>query len=134
MSKLVDELMMEHKAILNNINEIKQLGVTSEAGQKKLVLAKKSLLAHLKKEDEQLYPKMNQAAKTNPELQNSLNLFAKDMDKISASALAFFDKYAHGGSGIEFARDFGALIGTLSQRITKEENILYKKYNSIVGG
>ncbi|MGX5175370.1 hemerythrin domain-containing protein [Aliikangiella sp. IMCC44653] len=131
MSRLVEELKQEHKAIVHNLNQIKALGVTSEEGQKKLALAKAGLLAHLRKEDEKLYPKMKIEAAANPELKRTLDLFGKDMDKVSSAALAFFDKYAGGGSGLEFAKDFGLLIATLTQRIHKEENVLYEKYNQI---
>jgi hypothetical protein len=41
MTRLVDELIREHQAIIDNLNKIKSLGVTSEAGQKQLTLAKK---------------------------------------------------------------------------------------------
>jgi hypothetical protein len=105
--------------------------VTSEEGKKKLILAKKSLLAHLKKEDEQLYPKLHKEADKSPDLKRTLELFAKDMDKISKDALRFFDKYSEGGSGIEFAKDFGSLVATLSQRIQKEERIIYQKFKEI---
>lgn len=131
MSRLVDELKKEHQAIVENLTKIKTLGVTSAEGQKKLALAKKSLLAHLKKEDEQLYPRLNQEAQKNPDLKRTLDLFAKDMNNISSAALKFFDKYDGGGSGIEFAKDFGSLVATLSQRIQKEERIIYAKYDEI---
>lgn len=132
MTRLVDELIIEHKAIVENLNQIKTLGVTSEEGQKKLALAKKSLLAHLKKEDKHLYPKLYQEAQKNSELKRTLELFAKDMDKISSDALRFFDKYDGGGSGLEFAKDFGSLAATLTQRIQKEERIIYQKFKEII--
>ncbi|WP_444996005.1 hemerythrin domain-containing protein [Aliikangiella sp. IMCC44359] len=131
MAKLVDELQHEHKNIVGNLNQIKMLGVTSSEGQNKLRLVKKSLLAHLKKEDERLYPLLKSAAQSNPELKRILDMFAKDMDKISKDAMAFFDKYSNGGSGLEFAKDFGTLLAILSQRIHKEENIIYAKYRDI---
>ncbi len=131
MTHLVDELIREHQSIVAQLNEIKLLGVTSDEGQKKLALAKAGLLAHLEKEDHQLYPTLKREAKTSPELKRTLELFAKDMDKISNDALKFFKKYENGGSGIEFAKEFGLLLAILSQRIHKEENIIYAKYNSV---
>jgi hypothetical protein len=85
----------------------------------------------LKKEDEQLYPKLNKEALSNADLKRTLDLFAKDMDKISQDALNFFKKYEGGGSGIEFAKDFGSLVATLNQRIQKEEKIIYAKFKEI---
>ncbi len=131
MTRLVEELKKEHQAIIENLKEIKTLGVTSDEGQRKLALVKKSLLAHLDKEDRQLYPKLEQEAQKNPELKKTLAFFAKDMEKISSSALAFFEKYSDGGEGIKFASDFGTLVATLTQRIYKEEQIIYQKFNEI---
>ena len=125
MSNLVEELKSDHAVIAETLNKVKNLGITSEEGQNILLAAKNGLLAHLRKEDEQLYPVLNNAAESNAALKQTLDMFAKDMEVISKAALDFFDKYSTGGSGVEFAKDFGRLFATLSQRISKEENILY---------
>ena len=62
MSKLVDELKKEHSVIVETLNKVKNLGFVSEEGQNILLAVKKNLLAHLKKEDEQLYPFLKNAA------------------------------------------------------------------------
>ncbi len=131
MSKLVDELKRDHSVIAETLNKVSSLGVTSKEGQNTLLAAKSSLLAHLKKEDEELYPVLNNAAESDATLKQTLDVFAKDMTGISKAALDFFEKYSTGGSGIEFAKDFGRLFGKLSQRISQEENILYKKHDEI---
>ena len=131
MSKLVDELKREHSAIVETLNKVKSLRITSEEGQNTLLAAKSGLLAHLNKEDEQLYPVLNNAAESDAVLKRTLDTFAKDMDEISKVALEFFEKYSTGGSGIEFAKDFGRLYAALSQRISKEENIIYAKYDEL---
>ncbi len=131
MSRLVEELKQDHKVIAETLNKVKGLGITSEEGQSTLLSAKAGLLAHLKKEDEQLYPVLNNAAKSDDNLKRQLDIFAKDMEGISIGALEFFAKYSSGGSGIEFAKDFGSLFATLSQRIGKEESIIYKKYDEL---
>lgn len=95
--------------------------------------AKAGLLAHLKKEDEQLYPKLHSAAKSDPALQRTLDIFASEMDVISKDALAFFKKYGSGGSGLDFSRDFGRLFAKLGQRIRAEETMLYKKFDELDG-
>ncbi|WDE04368.1 hemerythrin domain-containing protein [Thalassomonas viridans] len=131
MSALIKELTAEHVEITMALNKAKQLGIQSPRGREALLAVKKGLLAHLEKEDRLLYPALNRAAQSNSSLKRTLDVFAADMDKVSASALAFFDKYADGGSGIEFAKEFGGLFATLSQRIRKEETILYKKFDEV---
>lgn len=131
MSMLVERLKREHGSLVEMLNKVKELGIGSREGQHKLLAAKIGLLAHLKAEDGQLYPAMNQEAKNNESLRRTLDLFARDMEMVSKEALGFFDKYAHGGSGLEFAKDFGRLYTVLSQRISKEEKSLYPEYDKL---
>lgn len=131
MTRLIESLKAEHLVIAQTLNKVKAAGINTKEGQVILLSAKKGLLAHLKKEDRELYPLLNKAAESDQNLKRTLALFANDMNDISFRALAFFDKYSANASGIEFARDFGGLFATLSQRIRKEENIIYKKFDEI---
>ncbi len=131
MSVLVNELKSEHAKIAKVLEQASSLGITSPEAQKMLLEAKAGLLAHLKKEDEKLYPVLRKAAEKNPDLKRVVDHFAKDMEAISQVALDFFDKYAEGGSGFEFGKDFGRLFSSLSNRIHREESILYQKYIEI---
>ncbi|OQY20356.1 MAG: hypothetical protein B6I36_01400 [Desulfobacteraceae bacterium 4572_35.1] len=131
MSELVKQLKKEHIAICDALNKVKSFGITSEQGRKAMFAAKKGLLAHLKKEDLQLYPTMHKAAQNDTKLKGTLDVFAKDMDVISQKALDFFAKYEKGGSNMEFAKDFGTLIAILNHRIRREENTLYPKYDEL---
>ena len=132
MSRLIDELKQDHVVLVETLNKIKSLGIASEEGQKTLLAAKGALLAHLAKEDKELYPTLNKAAETDADLKSTLDFYAKDMDKISKGALTFFEKYAGGGSGMEFAKDLGKLFGDLGARVRKEESTIYIKYNELV--
>ncbi len=131
MSRLTQELTDEHEAIITKLNDIKRAGISSVDGQKKLQMIKFSLLAHLQKEDTLLYPRLEKEAKSNDSLQRTLDMFASDMEAITHIAMNFFDKYSSGGSGEQFAREFGQLFATLSIRIKKEEKIIYAKYDEI---
>ena len=131
MSKLIDELKEEHTRITTTLNKVEKIGAFSKKGQEVLLSAKSTLLSHLKKEDEQLYHVLRESAKKDTALKKTLDMFAKDMEKISKSVLEFFDKYSEGGSGMEFAKDYGRFFAALSSRIRREEDILYAKYNEI---
>lgn len=131
MSVLVERLKKEHALIVDVLNKVKEIGISSKEGQDKLLSVRTVLLAHLKVEDEQLYPALNKEAEKNDMLKRTLDLFAREMETISKEALHFLDKYLSGGSGLEFARDFGRLYMNLSQRIRKEEDILYPEYDKL---
>ncbi len=74
---------------------------------------------------------MRKAAENDANLKRTLDLFTKDMEGITKVALDFFSKYANGGSGMEFAKDFERLFASLSQRIRKEKNIIHEKFNDL---
>lgn len=131
MQNLVNELKEDHKKLVSVLAEVKNKGVVTNEGLQTLFSAKAALLAHLKKEDTFLYPQLKKAAETDPALKTTLDIFAKDMDKITTQVLAFFDKYSNGGSGIEFAKDIGGLLSVLGARIQREEGALYPEYIKI---
>lgn len=131
MSDLIEELKKDHVEIVEMLSKVKELGIGTNEGKEMLLSAKGGLLAHLKKEDRKLYPALKTAAERNDSLKHTLEIFAKDMDSVSKTALEFFEKYAHGGSGVEFAKDFGRLAAVLKIRIEKEEKILYPEYKKL---
>ncbi len=131
MSILIKELMKDHLEIVATLDEIKELGILSKEGQAKLLSAKERLLAHIKKEDEQLYPVLKKAAKNNKQLKSALDLCAIDMENVSRIVLEFFDKYSRGASGEELQREFENLSVALGKRIRNEEDILYEEYDMV---
>jgi iron-sulfur cluster repair protein YtfE (RIC family) len=131
MSNLVNELKSDHKELVSVLTQIKAKGIVSQEAVALLMKAKGALLAHLKKEDTFLYPALNNAAANDKNLKSTLDIFAKDMDKITQSVQAFFNKYEKGGEGLEFAKDIGNLISVLGSRIQREENALYPEYDKI---
>ncbi|MBI5970137.1 MAG: hemerythrin domain-containing protein [Deltaproteobacteria bacterium] len=131
MDRLISEFQRDHVVIMDTLNVVKRHGLSSREGKDGLNSVRDTLLAHLKKEDAHLYPVLRKAAEKDEALKQTLDLFAKDMAEISNAALKFFAKYAAGGAGTEFARDFGGLYATLQGRIRKEENNLYKAYEKL---
>lgn len=131
MSRLIEELKTDHSVLLSMLNRVKELGISSEDGQKILIQSKEALLGHLNKEDRDLYPALRKAAEKDKNLQGIIDLFAKDMEKVSKAALDFFNKYSVGSTGIEFAIDYGKFLGELRIRMKKEEVILYPEYDRI---
>ncbi len=71
MSALIEEFKREHAKIFDMLNEVKELGILSKEGQARLMFIKAHLLAHLKKEDEKLYPVLRKEAEDNERLKNT---------------------------------------------------------------
>lgn len=131
MEKLVNKLIEEHQQILATLRKVNDLGIYSEQGKMLLLESKNALISHLMREDREFYPILHEAALNDAVLRRTLEIFANDMGTISKTALDFFDKYKTGGSGIEFARDFGRLFSVIQMRIGREERILYPEYMKI---
>ena len=129
MSSLIENLKKEHAAILEAMDRMKESGASSAAGKEAAVQVRESLLSHLKREDEFLYPPLQKAAKDDPSLRIKLNMMAEDMQKITKAARDFFTRYHNGGEGLEFIKDFGSLAGKLNIRINWEESQLYPEYD-----
>jgi len=130
-SILVYELKKDHEAVLGLLEKLRSANIDSKEAQGCLLSIKTALLTHLRKEDTQLYPVLKRAAEKDGNLKQTLNMFAQDMDTVSKTALEFVDKYAHGGDKFSFARDLGKITIAVKTRISKEENILYNKFDQI---
>ncbi len=131
MSALIDEFKKEHSEIIDTLKEIKELGVLSEEGQAKLISAKESLLEHLKKEDEQLYPVLRKEAEHNEKLKELLDVFAADMENVSKVVMEFFDKYSEEVVDSAVTSAFEHLFAAFRNRLRNEEDILYEEYEKI---
>ena len=131
MSALINEFKKDHTKILDTLKEIKELGVLSEEGQAKLISAKESLLEHLKKEDELLYPFLRKEAEHNVKLKEILDVFAMDMENVSRVVMDFFDKYSEDVIDSAVTDEFEQLFAAFRNRIRHEEDILYEEYEKL---
>lgn len=133
MARLIDELKKDHAAIEKMLTRAKSPNITHQEAHKILLEAQASLIAHLRKEDLQLYPVLNRAAAGDANLKRTVDFYTKDMDEITRNAVDFFKKYSAPNApiDIEFAKAFGRLFATLTQRQRSEENCLYKEYEKL---
>ncbi|GLU34043.1 hypothetical protein Busp01_38850 [Trinickia caryophylli] len=83
------------------------------------------VMAHLAREDRSLYPQMQQHAVT----KDLATSYASEMKGISQEVLTFFDSLERGKTGMDFARQMGAAIVHLRQRMTREEIRLYPAFD-----
>lgn len=134
MSALTDDLKKEHSAVKDLIEKIRKMEIGSPEQIESLKKIKDALLAHLKKEDEHLYPVLKKKMAEDKRLASTVEWFINDMDKVSKEALDFFEKYTKEGSDLSsFPADFGKFVALLSDRIRKEETTLYPAYDKVVG-
>jgi hypothetical protein len=131
MTELIETLKAEHADIKEALLTLHELGIDAQEGKKNLLTVKEKLLAHLKKEDTHLYPKLLKAAKTDPIIEDAMDFFSQDIEVVSEVALNFFEKYANNISVTDFEKDFITLTDLLAQRIQKEEAVIYLMYDQL---
>lgn len=132
MSALIDELKRQHVEIEKMLEKLKDPRVSNREAHSILLSAQRSLLAHLRKEDAELYPALRRAAAQDSRLKRTVEFYARDMEEITADAGAFFTRYS-GDAEIdrEFAKRFGALFATISRRLRSEERTIYDEYERL---
>lgn len=126
----LEEFQKEHIQIQEAVKLVKEKGISTREGRDLLFSIKDMLIKHLKNEDTYLYPVLTEAGKTDIHILNTMNVFIKDMDMVVKQVEDFYAKYSAESSGFDFARSFGGLCAILSNRINREESILYKEYEN----
>ncbi len=134
MSDLVRTLREEHRALVVHLEAAARLGPGSPGAKRELDAVKALVLAHLDREDRVFYKALEQAARTDKEVETALQRFAKDSGEVSRRAIAFFERYEHGGEGIEYARAFGEFLASLRIRLRHEEDVLYPLFEQVLLG
>lgn len=144
MSRLVEELKVDHFHIRQVLGRVKDRNLTTSERFEIFITAKALLLSHLDKENQELYPVLRYAAQIDPQSQSTLETFEKDMLGIASQATGFFCKYASLDTvnseieadpnyAVELARSLETLTTLLGRRLGLEELSLYPVYDCIVG-
>ncbi|MGC8502871.1 hemerythrin domain-containing protein [Desulfurella sp.] len=132
MSKLIDDLLKEHKKLFSLLDELHN--IDKEGAREKLFESKNLFLMHLDKEDRFLYSKFDEAKSKGVNVEENVLKFKEEMEEISKDVVNFFDTYKKGITDkIQFARDFGKIYGMLKIRMIKEETQLYPVYEKHFG-
>lgn len=131
MSNLTSTLKLQHLFVSNLLEAAQWIGVGKPEAQQKLKAAKTHLLAHFKLEDTLLYPVLFEAAETNVELKRTLEMLAKDMAGVSNELMSFFEQCDRRGHQRQSTQDIGNILLLLQTRIRREEDILYKEFDTL---
>lgn len=131
MRRIVPQLKHDHAELKAVLEEVRQQGIGTPAGRQTLLAARALFVDHIRREDEEFYPDYRRLARQDPSRAATADQFSQEMVALGGQILAFFDKYRDGGSGIEFAVDFGRMAALLQSRWHKEEAILYARYEEM---
>lgn len=131
MSTLTDRLRHDHADLRSVLERVRDLGIGTPQGRAALLDARALFVDHIQREDAEFYPALRNLARIDPGARAHADQFSAEMTKISGDILAFFDKYRDGGSGLEFAIDFGRMHAMLHLRWHKEESILYARHDRL---
>jgi len=129
---LIDDLKKEHALVLEMLENAKNYGILSKNGQDSLISIKENLVAHLDKEEHELYPYLEKYAEKNEDFLETLKFFEKKMNYIADYARSFFDKYIGVEEELNFFTDFSVFFGLVKQRIRDEEEVIFKKYEELL--
>ncbi len=124
---------MEHVEIKKALDRIDSIGHFSEEVRVELLIIKDHFLVHLKKEDLDIYPKLQKASMDDEELKNILQFFEDEAELISKFVHIFLDKYSvRNVSSVGFQREFDMIYSVLIKRIEHEEEILFPEYEKLI--
>ena len=129
MTSLISELKEEHKILKSLLSDVYSYISSAEKKMEFVAKLKDIVVAHITKEDTELYPFLNKEAEKDNNLKIKLELFAKDWSGISDFATYYIEKYSNGEFDGSFPDDTAKLLSTLRQRMMKEEISLYSEYD-----
>lgn len=127
---MIESIRREHSEIIDKLNKIKKIGVSSKEGEDELLSVKGFILKHMRNEEKGFYPEIREMAKHNKKLEAILNEFDDDMDRILQYSLGFFDGYCVSNrSNMPIVIE--TFIEVLRRRILREDNILIPLYKKL---
>jgi regulator of sigma D len=128
MDRLIKELKEEHVELFGLLEAFKKgRGVDGTGWKEKLFSARKLFQDHLKKEDEELYPRLIKKWAGDKSMENIVKKFIADMKVISKETMAFLDRYDTTSSGSDFMKDYAEMMVDLKSRMQEEEDKLFKE-------
>jgi iron-sulfur cluster repair protein YtfE (RIC family) len=132
MTALTQELKAQHQWLVAQLTSVRKNTGAPDAHET-LRSIQKGLLAHLQKEDGNLYPRLAAAGEKDPKVREINDMFGSEMKRIATVAVAFFDRYVQPGatSSSKFITDLDELVKVLAARISSEEMVLYPTYDRV---
>jgi len=127
MSLLSQILKDEHAALLKHFESLDRMDSASSQFRETFLITKALLLEHLKKEDKYLYPELEKKIGGS----EVAKIYIKEMAQVTKEAKQVFEQFDKGDLGMQFSKNLGSFVGSLKQRIIKEESTLFKKFDEL---
>lgn len=132
MPKLIEKLKQDHVIISDLFYKVIVAGISSNEGKKTLLDGKSQLLAHIKTENEELYPRLLAQAEKDPELKEKLETLAVEMLSVGNALTSFFERHSENEQNeSDLSGDFSDIYLALTERIDNEERILFPEYKKL---
>lgn len=134
MADLLAQQEEEHRVILARIEEARSLGPLSPHGRERLDTTMAMFMAHLDRDEAEIFRVLEAAAQTNDSVRQALRWFAVHRT-ISVEAIeAACERLRRTTSELEYAQDFGHLVAIIGSRIQREESILHPIFRRLTEG
>ncbi|CAG1006464.1 hypothetical protein BURK2_03487 [Burkholderiales bacterium] len=131
---LIDKLKRDHEALLGAFGQVQSAFASGDVttAASRLSGFRVAINSHLMMEGVRLYAYLERELAQDPASHDVVQQFRKEMDGIGQAVIGFLAKYADLGrnEALEdsFGRDLEAVGKVLSQRIQREEALLYPLY------
>ncbi len=133
MHDLLRRLSTEHAELQQALAGIRPRQFRTDEGRNRLERVRNLFRSHVHTEEEQLYPPIERAARTDARLAGQLRRLTDDLRIVTSLAEDFFSKYEQGEPGlVEFATDHGALLTILRIRMKREEETVFPLFDRIM--
>ncbi len=126
--RLVMELKKEHELILQSFNLVKTLGIHTKDGLSEYRNIENLLMEHIIKEDNNMYPVLNEVAKSNKTIQAALDHLTKDLEEIDYTIHQFSQTLTGKENLEELESTFNVIGDVLINRIKLEEALIYPAF------
>ncbi len=131
MSVIITELKKEQRLLLELLKKVRKLGIGSEEGQKSFMFSEGHIIRHLDRVNTNVYDVLRKEGEIDPHIKQMLRMYGSDVEILSKDVKMFFGKYKTGDKTMEFAREFGQVTIRLTQRIQREQQLIFKKFEAL---
>ncbi|MEO0078939.1 MAG: hemerythrin domain-containing protein [candidate division WOR-3 bacterium] len=133
MHELLRRLTTEHVELQQALAGIRPRQFRTDEGRNRLDRVRSLFRSHVQTEQEQLYPPIEQAARTDARLAGQLQRLTDDLRIVTGLAEDFFSKYENAEPQlVEFATDHGALLTILRIRLKREEETIFPLFDRLM--